>query len=173
MADAPAAATASGTDASAATATTQPVGYALVGSYSTVQVLSATQVVDVVYCTIKTQPSGVIASLPVQQKIFEEGTSGTELNNFTQAIEQVMSNPHVIAGVGSQSIDASGLLADSVVFTVEYRDPVKAPNGATALATVGVGQLDFSDALIGRTLLAGVSAIIDGVYANLKAAAGG
>lgn len=149
------------------------VSYALVGSYSTVQVLSPTLVNDVVYCTIQTQPSGVIAAMPVQESVFDAGASGPQLTNFAQAIEQVMSDPRVIAGTGSQSIDPSGLLADQVVFTVQYVDPVLAPNGATAQAVVGVSQLDFSDALIGRTLSAGVTAIIDGVYANLKAAAGG
>jgi len=138
-----------------------------------VQVVSPTLVNNVVYCTIQTQPSGVIASMPVQQKLFDQGAAGTPLTNFAQAIEQIMARPDVTAAVGSQSIDASGLLVDSVVFTVEYIDPVHAPNGATATAPVGVGRLDFSDALIGQTLLAGVNATLDVVYANLKAAAGG
>lgn len=157
------------------TTTTAPTtpSYSLVGSYETVQVLSPTQVNDVVYCTIQTQPHGVVAALPVQKQAFDKGESGTTLSNFADAIEQVMADPRVIAGVGAQSIDSSGLLADNVIFTVEYIDPVRAPNGATATATVGVGQLNFSDAAIGRTLLGGVTAVIDGVYANLQAAAGG
>lgn len=152
---------------------TQAVTYSLVGSYATVQVLSPTLVNDVVYCTIQTQPSRVIASIPVQETTFDQGQAGPQLTNFAQAIEQIMTDPRVIAATGSQSIDSSGLLADNVVFTVQYIDPVHAPNGATADATVGVAQLDFSDSTIGRTLQSGVMAVIDGVYANLKAAAGG
>ena len=149
------------------------VRYALAGSYSTVQVVSPTLIHDVVYCTIRTQPSGVVASIPVRDTVFDQGAAGSELTNFAQAIETVMNNPHVVAGVGSQSIDDSGLLADSVVFTVQYIDPVHAPNGATAQATVEVSQLNVGDPANCSDPLAGVSAIIDDVYANLKAAAGG
>lgn len=151
----------------------QAASYALVGSYSTVQVLSPTLANDVVLCTIQTSPSGVIAALAVQEEIFDKGESGPALTNFANAIEQVMADPRVIAGVGDSLLDPSGLTAYAVTFTVEYRDPVKAPNGATATATVGVNQLDFSDATIGRTLRTGVMAEIDRVYDNLQAAAGG
>jgi len=149
------------------------VAYSLVSSYSTVQVLTPTLINDVVYCTIRTQPSGVLASIPVQHKIFDAGQAGSVLAPFAQAIEQIMADPRVTAAQGVQALDDSGLLVDSVVFTVEYIDPVRAPSGATAAVTVGVGQLNFGDAQIGRTLLAGVEAKIDAVYGNLKAAAGG
>jgi hypothetical protein len=147
--------------------------YTLIGSYSTVQVLSPTQINDVVYSTIQTSPSGVIASKALQQRSFDQGEAGAELDSFATSIEDVMADPRVIAATGSQSIDDSGLLADNVLFTVQYIDPVHAPNGATAQATVGVNQLNFSDQQTGSTLQAGVTATIDGVYANLKAAAGG
>lgn len=173
MSSAAPSATSTPTSTAAATSAASDVSYALVNSYSTVQVLSATQVVDVVYCTIKTSPSGVTASVPVQQKVFDDGAAGPQLGNLSSAIETLMGYGHVVAGVGSQTIDQSGLIADNVVFTVEYTDSVHAPNGATADATIPVASLDFSDALIGRTLLADAKATIDGVYANLKAAAGG
>jgi hypothetical protein len=84
-----------------------------------------------------------------------------------------MGDPRVTAGFGSQSIDDSGLLADNVVFTVEYTDPVHAPDGATAQATVPVRMLETPDTIKGGVSVSEVTAIIDGVYANLKAAAGG
>ena len=173
MADTTAPPSSTDTQTEAAASTGSTYTYSLVGSYSTVQVLSPTLINDVVYCTIQTQPSGAIVSMPVQQAAFDAGASGVELTNFAQAVEYVMTDPRVIAGVGSQTIGDTGLLADYVVFTVQYTDPVHAPNGATALASVGVGLLDFSDATIGNTLRADVIRIIDGVYANLKAAAGG
>lgn len=153
--------------------TTAGPGYVLVGSYATVQILSPTEIINVIYCTIKTKPSGVTASIPVQEDEFNKGTAGSQLSNFASAIEQIVTYQHVIGAVGAQSIDQSGLYADQVVFTVQYIDPVRAPYGATATVSIGVGQLDFSDALIGRTLLADAQATIDGVYANLQAAAGG
>jgi len=147
--------------------------YVLIASESTVQVLSPTLVNDVVYCTIQTQPSGVIASMPVQADVFKVGGAGPELTAFTNAIEQIMDIEPVIAAVGEQSIDASGLLKDNVAFTVEYTPTSTTPTSVTAEALVPVGMLNFEDALIGRTLLAEVEAIIDGVYNNLKAAAEG
>jgi hypothetical protein len=173
MADTPTGAPAQAPDAAAPLSSAQAVGYSLVSSYSTVQVLSPTDILNVVQVTIQTRPSGVIASIPVQESVFNKGEAGTELSNFANAIEQIMTNPHVIAATGSSKREDTGLLTYTVMFTVEYTDPVAAPLGATATAEVNVGQLDFSDALIGRTLLAGVTATIDGVYGNLKAAASG
>ena len=173
MADPPTAAAASSTTATTAASASASVGYSLVGSYETVQVLSPTTINDVVYCTIKTHPSGVIASLPINKTLFDAGQSGVELRAFAQAIEQTMNDPRVIAAAGSQSIDDSGLLADNVTFTVQYVDPVHAPNGATALATVPVYALNFSNLSSAGAQEGTVNTTIDGVYANLKAAAGG
>jgi hypothetical protein len=146
--------------------------YSLKGSYSTVQVLSPTLVNDVVYCTIQTIPSGVIASVPVQQREFDTKQTGPQLTNFANAIEQTMSDPRVIAGVGEQTIDPSGLLADNVVFTVQYVSANTAPTGVTAEALVPVSYLDFSDAEIGRASASNVDGIITQVYDSLKSAAG-
>ena len=148
-------------------------GYALIASFSTVQVISPTFVNDVVYCTIQTQPSGVIAQIPVEQKAFDRGETGPELKNLANAIEQIMALPEVIAGAGSQTIDPSGLLADNVVFTVEYLSSPTASSGVTAEATVPVDTLNFSDAQIGQVALANVENIIADVYNNLKNAASG
>lgn len=147
--------------------------YTLLSSYSTVQVLSSTLVNDVVYCTIQTSPSNVVASLPVQADVFTAGGAGPELTNFAEAIEEAMSHIYVIAGVGRQTIDASGLLADTVVFTVQYPNTATAPTGVTAEAVVPVGLLNYSDAEIGRVLEQQVHDIINAAYASLANAAGG
>ena|SRR2546430_4343975 len=148
-------------------------GYSLIGSYETVQVLSPTVVNPVVYCTISTLPSRAIAAIPVQRTVFTSGESGVELTNFADAIEQILSDPRVIAAVGEQLVEPSGLLADNVVFTVQYVSANTAPTGVTAEAVVPVGYLNFTDALIGQVSLENVEAIIDGVYANLRSAADG
>jgi hypothetical protein len=147
--------------------------YSLKGSYSTVQVLSPTLVNPVVYCTIQTIPSGVIASVPVQQAEFDNDTTGPQLTNFANAIEEVMNNPAVVAGVGEQTIDPSGLLADNVVFTIQYPAGGTGGNSVTAEAVVPVGYLDFSDAEIGQASLGNVDAILNQVYGSLRSAAGG
>lgn len=147
--------------------------YGLIGSYSTVQVLSPTVVNDIEYCTIRTDPSGVIASKPVQRSVFESNQASSDLGNFAEAIEQIMTNTAVIAGVGSQTIEPSGLLVDNVVFTVEYPAGDTSGSAVTAEAVVPVNLLDFTDAEIGRVLLEQVDAIINTTYGNLKSAAGG
>jgi hypothetical protein len=136
-------------------------------------VISANFVNNVVYCTIQTEPSGVIASIPVQQVVFDAGQSGPELTNLANAIEQIMNLPEVIAGTGSQTIDPTGLLADNVVFTVQYVSPTTPPSGVTAEAVVPVDTLNFTDGQIGQVALANVENIITDVYNNLKEAAGG
>lgn len=148
-------------------------GYTLIGSYSTVQVLSPTLVNPIEYCTIQTSPSGSVASIPVQENVFSAGQAGVELTNFADAIEQILADSRVIAATGTQTIDANGLLSDQVVFTVEYTPPGNVSTSVTAEASVPVAQLNFTDGTIGSVLLEGVQAIIDGVYANLQAAAGG
>src|SRR5690242_15017557 len=127
-------------------------GYSLLTSEDTVQVLSPTVVNDVVYCTIRTTPSGVIAAIPVQRDKFDKGETGVELTNFADAIEQIMALSEVVAGSGKQSIDANGLLADEVAFTVEYVPSANASTSITAEAVVPTPMLNFTDAEIGRVL---------------------
>ena len=148
--------------------------YELIGSYSTVQVLSPTLTNEIEYCTIRTQPSLVIASKPVQRTVFDAGQAGEELSIFAEAIEQIMSSDHaIVSATGSQVLDpASGLLDDVVIFTVAYPDATTG-NAVTAEAVVPVGLLDFSDGQIGSVLLQQVDAILNAVYANLRDAAGG
>lgn len=159
--------------AAAVTGVAASATYSLVGSYETVQVLSPTLSNDVVLCTIQTSPSDVIAAKAVQKSVFDQGQAGASLLPFAQAIEQVMDDPRVTGAAGDSIRDDSGLIAYVVTFTVTYTDPVRAPYGASADATVGVDMLDFTDATIGRTLRTGVMGVIDSVYANLQAAAGG
>jgi hypothetical protein len=148
-------------------------GFALKASYPTVQVLSPTLVNDVMYCTIETSPSNVIASIPVQKDVFDASAGGPELTNFADAIEQVMTSANISTAVGTQSLDASGLLQDFVTFTVFYNPPGTTGQTITADADVPVGYLNFTDALIGEASLANVDKIINDTYANLKALAAG
>lgn len=147
--------------------------YTLLSSEPTVQVLSATVVNQVQYCTIQTNPSNVVASIPVTQATFNNNQAASELTNFAEAIEQIMALDQVIAGEGTQTVESSGLLVDNVAFTVGYPSPATPTTPITAEAVVQVNMLNFSDAEIGRTLLGEVEAIINGVYANLQSAAGG
>jgi hypothetical protein len=147
--------------------------YALLASESTVQVLSPTLTNDVVYCTILTQPSGVIASMPVPKIAFDSSSARPELTAFANAIEQIMARPEVVAATGEQTIDHNGLLADNVTFTVQYTPPGTTPTSITADVVIRVAELNFEDELIGRTLLEDVLAKIQATYAQLEASASG
>jgi hypothetical protein len=125
------------------------------------------------YVTIQSQPSGVIASMSIDQADFDGGTSGTLLADFADAIEVLMARPEVIAGVGQQQIDPSGLLADYVTFTVQYAGPNTAPSGVTAEADVPVGLISTAETFGGHTNLPDAIALITAAYDSLKAAASG
>lgn len=147
--------------------------YSIQGSYSTVQVITPSLTQPIQYTTIQTQPSGVIASIALAKIDFQAGTGSTLLGIFADAIEQIMSHPEVIAGIGTQQLDENGLLADFVTFTVQYVGPNTASSGVTAEADVPVGMLNFTDGAIGALLLQEVDAIIAKAYNGLKAAAAG
>jgi hypothetical protein len=147
-------------------------GYSLIASESTVQVLSPTLVNDIVYCTIQTSPTGVIASMPVQADVFNAGQMGPELTAFADGIETIVGRGNVIGGSGAQTIDASGLLQDQVSFTVAYVPPGTTVTSITAEALVPVGYLNQSDPAIAQAALNNAVAIVTTVYDNLKAAAG-
>jgi hypothetical protein len=148
--------------------------YSLIGSYATVQVITPTLNYDVVYCTIQTHPSGVIAAIAVQKETFDGGFAGPLLTDYGNNIELMMRQTGVIAGRGEQTLDESGLLTDNVAFTVQYVPPGSAGTSVTAEAIVPTGLLsEGGDPAIERVLLAEAEAIIAKVYANLKAAAGG
>lgn len=148
-------------------------GYAPIASESTVQVLSPTVSNPVEYVTIQTTPSGVIASMPIQKDVFDAGGGGTDLGIFADAIEQIMALDHVVAAAGVQTLDAHGLLADNVSFTVEYVPPGSSGTSITTDVPIRVAELNFADSEIGRTLLANVEAKLDKAYGNLQAMAGG
>lgn len=147
--------------------------YSIEGSYSTVQVISPSLTQPIQYTTIQTSPSNVIASMAIDKAEFDGGTAGPLLQAFTDAIEEIMQRPEVIAAVGSQQVDPNGLLADYVTFTVQYTGAGAAKSGVTNEADVPVGMLNFTDGAIGGLLLKEVDAILQAAYDALVSAAGG
>lgn len=147
--------------------------YSLLASYQTVQVLSPAFINDVVYCTIRTSGHGVIASIPIQADVFNQGGGAPELTAFANNIETLFGRAPVIGAQGSQTLDVNGLLEDQIAFVVEYVPPGSSNTSITAEALVPAGMLTSDDNQINQVLLAKAEAIIDGVYAALKASAGG
>lgn len=147
--------------------------YGIVASETTVQVISPKLTLDIEYATIQTQPSGVIASLALAKADFDAGTAGTLLGFYADNIEQLMRYPHVIAGQGSQRLDANGLIEDTVVFTVQYVPAGTSVSSVTAEAVVPTGLLtEGGDPAFERILMAQADAIIQAAYDSLASLAG-
>lgn len=148
--------------------------YTLLATETTVQVLSPTVTMDVVYATLQTQPSGVICSIALAKIDFDAGTSGPLLTSYANDVEELVNYQHVIGGQGTQTIDANGLIQDQVSFVVEYVPPKGSGTSITAEAIVPNGLLgEGGDPAFENILIGEAKAIIDGVYANLVSAAGG
>lgn len=147
--------------------------YGLIDSYSTVQSLSPTVTRPIVYCTIQTAPSAVVSSFPVDQVSFASNGAADTLQALADNIEQVMSTQPVSAATSQQVLDEGGLLLDQMVFTVQYVKPGTSNTNVTADAVVDTALLANSDEFAQETIMAEIDAIIQGVYNNLKSAAGG
>ena len=147
--------------------------FTLLASDQTVQVLSPTVVNDVLYCTIQTIPSGVIASYPIPVEWLGLESSSDRLGTFAHNIEEAMALPYVVAGAGTQTLDANGLLQDMVSFTVQYVQPDTTGTQVTAEAIIPVAYL------IGPSILSATpgnptaKSLLDAVYADLQLLAGG
>jgi hypothetical protein len=147
--------------------------YTLLSANSTVQTLSPTLAVQAVDCWIKTAGHGAVVNLVLSKDSFDANQGHTELTNFADAVEQILSGGKAIAAVGTSDLDAAGLRAVFVTFTVGYQVPGSNLPPATVDVDVPAGELNFTDGLIGATLLEDVLAIIDGAYSKLVALAGG
>lgn len=123
--------------------------------------------------TIQTQPSGVVASYPVSKVDFDAGLASQVLTNYADGIEYLMALQHVIAGIGSQSLDANGLIADLVVFTVQYVGAGAGATGVTAEADVPVAEIDSIPQELERGSAITAQDYILNAYNALAAAAGG
>ena len=151
----------------------QATSYHLIGSASIVQVLSPTVVVDQQAVTIQTIPSGVIATTLVDEVFFQAGTAGPIIKDFADSIESVMRNGKATGGTGTTALDASGLMAYFVTFTVAYNPPGSPAGTVTTDADVPVTLLTGADSAQGYVNIAQANAIIDAAYANLVALSNG
>jgi hypothetical protein len=147
--------------------------YSLIASESTVQVLSPTAINDVVYCTIQTAPSGVIASMPIPTQSFDAGGAPSLLHQYASGIETMLGLGYVTGGAGVQTIDPSGLLQDQVAFTVEYTPPTSATGTSITAEALVPSNLLYIGGGGEANLIAEAEAIITAVYDNLKLTAGG
>ena len=94
--------------------------YIPLGSYRTIQVMSATQVLDVQYVTCTTIPHGFGFAYAVPLASWLAGAGEGLLAVIADELELIASNGEAVASSPVQDIDASGLLVDLVEVVVEY-----------------------------------------------------
>lgn len=152
------------------------MGYIVLGSFPTIQVTGPTSVVDVLRITFRTTPSNVVAFANVPYKNLvgfqvanAEQAASVFIGPLADGIERMMGSGEVAGAVGSEDIDASGLLVDYLDVTVEYNpnDPTR-PGPFQSLVRVPVFAFDepsFYGPLVGS--------VIDAAYQALRTLAGG
>ena len=147
--------------------------YDLLYSQSSIQVLSPTVSIDAVVCTIQTKPHRVILDYWVAKEAWDAGTAPAILEAVAGGVEHIMHTEPVSGAVGSTQLDANGLQAEFVTFTVAYQVPGSNTGPATVDQDVPVtdfGQDTFGGHNYG---LEDASNLIQDAYAKLKAASDG
>jgi hypothetical protein len=151
------------------------MGYVYLGSYSTVQVLSADQVQDILRITFRTTPSGVVAyanapTATLQAAAVTSALTAADLFAAPMAdgIERAMASGKVGGIAAVQDTDRSGLLQDYLEVTVEYVS-TSATNPGTFDATIRIPAFDFTSEEFYGTVVGGP---IDALYAQLQRLAG-
>ncbi len=151
------------------------MGYVVLGSFTTIQVVSQSQVIDVLRINFSTTPSGITAYANAPYKSITgvqpgdvEGIADVFILPLADGIERMMGSGEVTGAVGAEDTDASELLVDYIDATVEYRSPDLRKFGPyQQVVRIPVQFFDepsFYDALVGVK--------IDGAYQALKQLAG-
>lgn len=149
------------------------MAYTLLSSYDTVRVLSATSATDVIYCTIATGRHGAIVQYTVPKGSFNADQGGTVLGIFSDAVDALMDAPFVLGATGEQTVDASGLIQDVVVFTIGYTPANGTAGQITTTVALPVTTVVADESIAG--LLPGGTAFdqLETEYQRLQALAGG
>ena len=119
--------------------------YTLQSSYDTVQVFSASEVVDAIYCVIATNGHGAVVNRTIPKANFgQAGRDVGMLNSLATAVDEALDGGLAIAATGVQDVDDSNLLIDAVQFTVQYvpANPTLGPLTTTVTIPVNVLTID-------------------------------
>jgi len=116
--------------------------YDLLATSSTIQVLSPTLVEPVVDCTLQTKPTGIVFDYWVDKATWDAGDAVPLLESVSQHAEHIIEATAAIAGTGSQHLDANGLLAQSIIYTVAATPPGGTPDSLTIEVEIPISDLD-------------------------------
>ena len=149
------------------------MSYTLLNSVDSVQVYGPDLVSETLVCTIFSGPSGSTLLRTVPSAEFQSDQGQGLLAALSDAVEQILQAGVATAAVGNQRIDASGLLADYVDFTVTYKPSAVIPGEITAVVSIPVDVITADTAF--GSFLSGGSATdqIQATYDKLAAMATG
>lgn len=116
--------------------------FIVLAQHRTVAVRSPTVVEDVEEITAQTKPSGVTFTRTVPYAVWHaQGASGL-LEPIAERIEEILLKWPVSGGVGTQTLDPSGLVVNQVEFTVSINPPDPSqPGPMTATVSIPVQAL--------------------------------
>ena len=97
-----------------------PADYDVLSSENTTVVLSQTSAMEMTRFGIVTKPSGGTVMINVPVKGVTAAQASNTLQRYALLIEAAMRLEGVVGARAEQDVDGSGLLADYVVFTVQY-----------------------------------------------------
>jgi hypothetical protein len=149
------------------------VAYSLISSYDTVQVLSATTAVDVIYCTIVTSGSNSVVQRTVPKTEFSQDQGEGILSSLADAVDNAISGGLATSAVGTQGVDDSGLIYDAVIFTVTYTPSRPTAGPLTTTVTIPVDILTADTSFGGFITGGSASDRLDAAYQSLVKLAGG
>lgn len=142
--------------------------YTTLGSHRDIQVLSATQVIDIERVAAVTVPSGVYFERIVPLTIFGTSAAGDYIAELADAIEQRIQGGVASSAAFAQDVDDSGLVQDVIEFFIEIAGPPQ--GGGTFSTSVSVPVNILTAGLGGAGTLA--DQMIDDARAALQATAG-
>lgn len=147
--------------------------YDLLSTNSTIQVLSPTLIQPIVDCVLSTKPTGIVFNYWVDKAVWDAHDFVPLLEQVAGNVEHIIAATAAITGVGTEHLDASGLLTQVVTFTVAATAPGGIPNALTLDVDVPIGDLD-QEAIAGHNFgLEAAEALILEAYNELLAAAAG
>lgn len=100
-----------------------PAEYDVLSSEQVTVVRSAQSVMEMSRFGILTKPNGGTAYINIPVRNVTEAQASQSLRSYALLIEAAFDLEGVVAARAEQDVDASGLLADYVVFTVEFDPP--------------------------------------------------
>ena len=110
--------------------------YNVVTQYAGIDTLGGTKTVDVLFVGITTKPHGTYIEFPIDQSVYSTGLVQGAAEVHAQIVETVWQQDHVVGVQWTQVVNASNLLASSLIVTVSSASGNSTASFTTALTDI-------------------------------------